>query len=80
VNHTNSDRCGQVTKRVRRFVHAAGLSDGCGGYAVTQTTTFKRAARIKRGEIKGVATYSPMLCTPVKSANVKAVQPLNAIL
>jgi hypothetical protein len=40
----------------------------------------KTAARIKRGDIKGVATYSPMLCTPVRSANVKLVQSRNASL
>ena len=34
---------------MRRFVHAAGLSDGCGGYAVTQTTTIKDGRVHKKG-------------------------------
>ena len=38
------------TSVVRWLVHAAGHNDGRGGYAVTQTTTFKRAARIERGK------------------------------
>ena len=33
-----------------------------------------------RGNREGAATYSPMVVTPVKSTDVKLVQPLNALL
>jgi hypothetical protein len=45
-NHNKAN----LNVKLRWSVHAAGHNDGRGGYAITQTTTFKRAARIERGK------------------------------